>query len=167
MKIGFIGLGIMGEAMCGNIVKKHNDSVYVSDLSKEKVALLEKQGAVACENNIEAAKNADVIITMVPKSKHSMAVYKEILPVLDETKLCIDMSTIDPAVSVEISEMVKKTVLHRLCKNLSIDMDAKEWSSWNEGLEIETDQKELAKRDIEENENSEDFIEVESEVVRN
>ncbi len=109
MKIGFIGLGIMGEAMCGNIVKKHNDLVYVSDLSKEKVALLEKQGAVACENNIEAAKNADVIITMVPKSEHSMAVYKEILSVLDETKLCIDMSTIDPAVSVEISEMVKKT----------------------------------------------------------
>ena len=59
MKIGFIGLGIMGEAMCGNIVKKHNDLVYVSDLSKEKVALLEKQGAVACENNIEAAKNAE------------------------------------------------------------------------------------------------------------
>lgn len=38
-----------------------------------------------------------------------MAVYKEVLPALDDTKLCIDMSTIDPSVSVEISEMVKKT----------------------------------------------------------
>ena len=46
---------------------------------------------------------------MVPKSEHSMAVYKEVLPALDDTKLCIDMSTIDPSVSVEISEMVKKT----------------------------------------------------------
>lgn len=62
-------------------------------------------------------------------------------------------------------EMVKKTILHRLCKHISIDMDAKEWSSWNEGLEIETDQRELAKREIEQGENSEDFIEVESEVV--
>ena len=49
------------------------------------------------------------IISMVPKSEHSMAVYKEVLPALDDTKLCIDMSTIDPSVSVEISEMVKKT----------------------------------------------------------
>ena len=63
------------------------------------------------------------------------------------------------------SEMVKKTVLHRLCKNLSIDMDAKEWSSWNEGLEIETDQRVLRDRDVSANENSEDFIEVESKVV--
>lgn len=63
------------------------------------------------------------------------------------------------------SEMVKKTVLHRLCKHLSIDMDAKEWSSWNEGLEIETDQRELRNREVQANENSEDFIEVESEVV--
>lgn len=46
---------------------------------------------------------------MVPKSEHSMAIYKEVLPALDDTKLCIDMSTIDPSVSVEISEMVKKT----------------------------------------------------------
>ena len=29
MKIGFIGLGIMGESMCENIVKKHDDKVYV------------------------------------------------------------------------------------------------------------------------------------------
>ncbi len=31
MKIGFIGLGIMGESMCENIAKKHNDKVYVND----------------------------------------------------------------------------------------------------------------------------------------
>ncbi len=33
MKIGFVGLGIMGESMAENIVKKHNDKVYVYDLS--------------------------------------------------------------------------------------------------------------------------------------
>lgn len=31
MKIGFIGLGIMGESMCENIVKKHDDTVYCFD----------------------------------------------------------------------------------------------------------------------------------------
>lgn len=109
MKIGFIGLGIMGESMCENIVKKHDDTVYCFDFVKEKVEQLAEKGAVACGNSVELAKQSDVIISMVPKSEHSMSVYKEILPVLGEGKTCIDMSTIDPSVSVEISEMVKKT----------------------------------------------------------
>lgn len=109
MKIGFIGLGIMGESMSENIVKKHDDTVYVFDFVKEKVELLESKGAVGCASSAEVAEHADVIISMVPKSEHSRSVYTSILDVLDETKTCIDMSTIDPSVSVEISEMVKKT----------------------------------------------------------
>jgi len=109
MKIGFIGLGIMGESMCENIVKKHNDTVYCFDFVKEKVDLLASKGAVPCESSLELAKKADVIVSMVPKSEHSKAVYTSILEALDSSKTCIDMSTIDPSVSVEISEMVKKT----------------------------------------------------------
>ncbi len=107
MKIGFIGLGIMGESMCENIVKKHDDKVYVSDINRSQVEKLAGVGAIACENNIEVAKNADLIITMVPKSEHVKAVYTELLPVIDDTKICIDMSTIDPAVSVECAQMIK------------------------------------------------------------
>lgn len=107
MKIGFIGLGIMGEAMSINIVNKHNDKVYVFDFVKEKVDSLSKISAIPCESSMEVAKNADIIITMVPKSEHSMSVYKDILDVLDETKICIDMSTIDPSVSIDIANMVK------------------------------------------------------------
>lgn len=109
MKIGFIGLGIMGESMSENIVKKHDDQVYVFDFVKEKVDQLAAKGAQPCQSSLELAKASDVIITMVPKSEHSRAVYTEILEALDNTKTCIDMSTIDPSVSVEISEMVKKT----------------------------------------------------------
>ena len=109
MKIGFIGLGIMGEAMCRNIVRKNEDPVYVFDFVQEKVDLLVKEGAIACLNSREVAEKADMIITMVPKSEHSRAVVNEVLPVLSETKIYVDMSTIDPDVSVELSEMVKKT----------------------------------------------------------
>lgn len=109
MKIGFIGLGIMGESMSENIVRKHDDTVYVFDFVKEKTQLLVSKGAAACGSALELAKAADVIISMVPKSEHSRAVYTEILSALDETKTCIDMSTIDPGVSVEIAGMVKKT----------------------------------------------------------
>ena len=109
MKIGFVGLGIMGESMCENIIKKHNDKVYVFDFVKEKVDKLAAIGAIPCGSSREVAENTDVFISMVPKSEHSRAVYNEILPVLKVGKTCIDMSTIDPDVSVEISEDVKKT----------------------------------------------------------
>jgi len=109
MKIGFVGLGIMGESMSENIVKKHDDKVYVFDFVEEKVKKLEKIGAVGCKSSLEVAEKVDVFITMVPKSEHSRAVYEEILPALKEGKLCIDMSTIDPSASVEISKKVKAT----------------------------------------------------------
>lgn len=107
MKIGFIGLGIMGESMCENIVKKHDDTVYCSDLNKAQVEKLVSLGATGCDSNIDVAKSADVIITMVPKSEHVKAVYTELLPYIDGGKICIDMSTIDPSVSVECAHMIK------------------------------------------------------------
>lgn len=109
MKIGFIGLGIMGESMCENVIKKHDDVVYAYDVVAEKTAKMAALGAVPCESASELAQKSDVIITMVPKSEHSRAVYEGILDVLCEGKTCIDMSTIDPSVSVELSEKVKAT----------------------------------------------------------
>ncbi len=109
MKIGFIGLGIMGSAMCANIIHKHDDAVYVFDMDKAKTDLLAKEGGIACTSCLETAQNADMIITMVPKSIHVKAVMEEILPALDASKTWIDMSTIEPAVSVEISTKVKET----------------------------------------------------------
>lgn len=107
MKIGFIGLGVMGESMCANIVKKHNDTVYCADLNPAQVEKLVALGAVGCENNVEVAKNADMVISMVPTSDNVRSVYTEILPYITEGMICIDMSTIDPSVSVEVSKMVK------------------------------------------------------------
>ena len=107
MKIGFVGLGIMGESMCENIIKKHDDKVYVFDVVKEKVDQLAALGGVPCESALEVMKNVDIFITMVPKSEHSRSVYESVLPAVDQSKLCIDMSTIDPSASVEIANMVK------------------------------------------------------------
>ena len=48
MRIGFIGLGIMGEPMCYNVIKKHDDKVYAFDIDAKKTALLAGYGAIAC-----------------------------------------------------------------------------------------------------------------------
>lgn len=59
-----------------------------------------------------------------------------------------------PAWKKFTGQMYLKTVLHRLCKHLSIDMDAVVKEAMDSGLEIETNVKELAKKEIEENANS-------------
>lgn len=107
MKIGFIGLGIMGAPMSENIIKKHDDTVYVYNRSRAKAEAVAAKGGVLCESAQELAAKADVIITMVPRSVDSQAVYTSLLPQLGEGKLCIDMSTIDPSVSREIAAQVK------------------------------------------------------------
>lgn len=109
MKIGFIGLGIMGESMCENIVKKHNDTVYCNDHKQSQIEKLESFGAVGCATNAEVAEKADLIITMIPTSNHVRDAYKEMLPYLTKGKICIDMSTIEPDVSVEVASFVKQT----------------------------------------------------------
>lgn len=107
MKIGFIGLGIMGESMALNIIKKHGDQVFVYDIDSAKIEQLAAEGGVAAASPKELAEKADIIISMVPTSKHSRMVYEGIMDSLTPGKICIDMSTIAPADSLDIAKMVQ------------------------------------------------------------
>ena len=107
-KIGFIGLGIMGESMCANLLKKREEEILVYDINEEKIEKMVKQGAVRAASNQELTAAADIIISMVPKGEHVKAVYNEIAEELNEDKIWIDMSTINPAISKEIAAEVKK-----------------------------------------------------------
>ena len=62
-------------------------------------------------------------------------------------------------------QMYKKTVLHRLCNTIELDMDARQRELYMSGMEIETDERKLAHREITENENSEPFEVDEGSVV--
>jgi len=107
MKIGFIGLGIMGEAMAINVVKKHDDTVYVSDLNEARMKHLEEFGAIAVKDNREIAEKCDVIISMVARTEHAQALYDYLLPAIKPGTTCIDMGTIDPAASRENAAKVR------------------------------------------------------------
>ena len=78
----------------------------------------------------------------------------------DEVEKCRKSSKAknSPAWNQFWSEMAKKTVLRRLCKSLSIDMDAKAVEAMDSGLEIETDVREQVANEIEENANQEEFV---------
>ncbi|MCI8268435.1 MAG: NAD(P)-dependent oxidoreductase [Lachnospiraceae bacterium] len=109
MKIGFIGLGVMGNAMSSNIVKKHSDEVYVFDVKKDKVCQLEELGALGCESARETAQKADCIFSIVPRAAQVEQICEEILPVLGRGKIWVEMSTIDPADSMAVAKKVMET----------------------------------------------------------
>ena len=106
MKIGFIGLGLMGEAMASNIIQKHSEPVYVFDVDPAKIKVLEKSGGKGAASAKEIAAVCDVVISMVPKSVHVQTVYDEMADNMRPNQVYIDMSTIDPKVSVELSKVV-------------------------------------------------------------
>lgn len=107
MRIGFIGLGIMGEAMCHNIIRKHDGATYIFDINDAPVKRLTEKGGIPCTSALEVARHSDVVITMLPNSEDSLAVYTEMLPAVNATKICIDMSTINPGISLKISVMIQ------------------------------------------------------------
>ncbi|HEX9112745.1 MAG TPA: NAD(P)-binding domain-containing protein, partial [Nitrospirota bacterium] len=66
MKIGFIGLGIMGSRMAANLQKKGHELV-VYNRSRQKADQLVAAGAVWAPTPAEVAKQAGVFITMLSK----------------------------------------------------------------------------------------------------
>ncbi|MBJ9241275.1 NAD(P)-dependent oxidoreductase [Citrobacter braakii] len=107
--IGFIGLGLMGEAMSKNIVAKFDGTVLVYDINQDAINRLVVAGAKGAASIEDIARNADVVISMVPRSEHVREVYQQMMPYLHAGQITIDMSTIDPSVSVDISQQVNKT----------------------------------------------------------
>src|SRR3989442_1351464 len=110
MKIGFIGTGTMGQPMLSNLVKKGH-SVVAYDVVEAALEGAVKRGAVRAGSAAEAAKSSDLVITMLPSSPHVEAAYLGAAGILDgiaKGRLCVDMSTIDPAASRRVAEAAAK-----------------------------------------------------------
>ncbi len=108
MKIGFIGLGIMGRPMAKNLLKAGYDLVVY-----DKFAPLDDvvaAGAKAGTSNQDVAAQSDVIITMLPNSPHVKEAILGKAGVIDGAKagaIVVDMSSIAPAASQEIGAALK------------------------------------------------------------
>lgn len=110
MKVGFIGLGIMGKPMAKNLLKAGHQ-VWVNDFKKEAVEELVAAGATAGANNAEVAKGVDVVITMVPNSPNVRAALlgeNGVAEGADKDTVVIDMSSIDPVESKKIAAELKE-----------------------------------------------------------
>lgn len=104
MKIGFIGLGIMGKPMVRNLMKAGHELV-VYDVVEENVAQVVQDGAAAAASSKEVAQQCRLIITMLPNSPHVKSVVMGENGVLEgsaEGTILVDMSSIAPIASQEI-----------------------------------------------------------------
>jgi 2-hydroxy-3-oxopropionate reductase len=105
-RIGFVGLGVMGEPMARNLLDAGH-SLVVHSRSPEPVEALAEAGADTASSPREVAERSDVVITMLPDSPavESVVLGEDgVLAGASEGDLLIDMSTIHPTVSVAVAE---------------------------------------------------------------
>jgi 3-hydroxyisobutyrate dehydrogenase len=101
MHVGFIGVGAMGRPMAANLIKK-GFTVTAYDASAEALAAIVTLGAAHAGSSADAARVSDIVITILPSSANVVAAYLGEGGVLEGAaagRLCVDMSTIDPATS--------------------------------------------------------------------
>ena len=117
MKIGLIGLGIMGKPMAKNLLKAGYD-LTVSDLNQASVDEIVAAGAKAA-TNAEIGETCDVVLTMVPNSPQVKAVMlgeDGVAAHMKPGSVFIDMSSINPVASKEIAaELAKRGLLDLDC----------------------------------------------------
>ncbi|WP_392566944.1 2-hydroxy-3-oxopropionate reductase [Utexia brackfieldae] len=116
MKIGFIGLGIMGKPMSRNLLKA-GYALVVYDRNHAAVDEIVAAGAQAAHNIKTIAQSCQVIITMLPNSPHVKEVVLGeggILAFAPSGTVIIDMSSIAPLASREIHAAVIKKGLSML-----------------------------------------------------
>lgn len=107
-QIAFIGLGHMGGPMAMNLVKA-GYNLKVFDLVPEAVKKLTDAGAQASSSASEAVDNADVIISMLPASKHVEGLYLTdgLFDSIKEGSLVIECSTIAAESAIKVANAAK------------------------------------------------------------
>jgi 2-hydroxy-3-oxopropionate reductase len=115
-KIGFIGLGIMGKPMSRNLLKT-GFQLVIYDIDRAPVEELKQAGAEVGASPMDVAAKAHVIITMLPNSPHVKAAVlgkDGVIEGAHKGSIVVDMSSITPIVSREISEALAQKGIRML-----------------------------------------------------
>src|SRR3954451_21577205 len=93
--IGFIGLGVMGEPICRNLVKKSGKRVLAFDLSPEPLARLRDEGADVAASVADVIKQSELLFLCLPSAKHVRAVFEGdgILKNVRSGQVVVDLGT--------------------------------------------------------------------------
>lgn len=109
--IGFIGLGVMGEPMCGHLARRSGKTVLAYDLNPAPLGRLAENGVAAARPH-ELAARCQVILFSLPDGKAMQAVVAELEPHLKPGQCIVDTSTSSVAATREIgARLAAKGVL--------------------------------------------------------
>ncbi|OWF65738.1 2-hydroxy-3-oxopropionate reductase [Polynucleobacter hirudinilacicola] len=107
LKLGFVGLGIMGAPMAGHLVKAGHE-VFINTRSKVPQELA-SSSAIQCGSPSEVAEKADIILMMLPDTPDVEKVLfgdKGIAAGLSKGKVVVDMSSISPIATKEFAKKI-------------------------------------------------------------
>lgn len=110
MKIGFIGIGVMGEAMANHLLEAGHD-LFVYNRTKSKADRLVEQGATWCESVADVAKASELIFTIIGVPADVESVYLDELGLIKQSKpgtILVDMTTSTPELAKRIDEAGKQ-----------------------------------------------------------
>jgi 3-hydroxyisobutyrate dehydrogenase len=108
MKIGFIGLGNMGAPMAANLARAGH-AVTGFDM-----AAVDVPGVAMAASAAEAAKGADVVITMLPNGDILRRVADEVIPTMQAGAVLLDCSTVDVQSARDVAAQAVAAGLHAL-----------------------------------------------------
>ena len=93
--IGFIGLGVMGEPICRNLVRKSGARVIAFDLAPEPLARLKADGADVAASAADVIGNSEILFLCLPSAKHVRGVFvgDGILKNIRQGQIVVDLGT--------------------------------------------------------------------------
>jgi len=107
MKIGFIGLGNMGQGMADNLLNKGAD-LMVFTRSLEKISAMKKKGAKGASSIEEISKETELIFICLPNVETSIQIVKGIKNYSNDVKSVSDHSTVSLKTSIESHRLLNK-----------------------------------------------------------
>ncbi len=108
--IGFIGLGVMGEPICRNLVKKSGRPVVAFDLSKEPLMRLQSDGAHVAPSLTEVMKQSAIVFYCLPSGKHVRGLFEDKGGILENVRagqIIVDLGTSPVGLTRELAKKVE------------------------------------------------------------
>jgi 3-hydroxyisobutyrate dehydrogenase-like beta-hydroxyacid dehydrogenase len=103
-KIGCIGLGVMGEPICANLLQKAGCPVAGFDLRPEPMAALADKGLQACGSAEDVARDATIVFLSLPGGPELEALGARLLGVMPQGAVLVDLSTAPVDLTRELAE---------------------------------------------------------------
>ena len=106
LKVGFVGVGLMGLPMVKNIAK-HNYPLIVWNRSKKNLKKINKQKIEVCQNIINLPSQCQVIIMMLSNDKVCLEISNKLKKKIKKNQILIDMSSTKQKTAIEIEKKIK------------------------------------------------------------